>query len=249
MRKVYLLPNLFTTAALFMGLLAILNIISGEYLDACWLILLAAVLDGFDGKIARLTHTESYFGVQYDSLSDLVAFGVAPSLLMFKRLQDANPRLAIAITVLFTICSALRLARFNVQASREEKKNFTGLPVPAAAGTVLAAFLLFQDTYNPFVQRGLPILMVLLSYLMVSKISYPSFKTLDLEKRKPFDYLVSLSIVLSFILVLSQFKEVLLLVGFLIYVAWGIIGEFRVRFLHAPVADQSAKPSPVDPRR
>ena len=170
MKKIYLLPNLFTTASLFCGLLAILNVFdvatsarlaTYRYELSCWLILASAILDMLDGWVARMTHTESSFGVQYDSLADLVAFGVAPAILIYTRISEIdNPLVAEVITPVFAICGALRLARFNVQKSTTEKLSFTGLPIPAAAGTVVSGFLFFQkidpDWNREFVLRVLP---------------------------------------------------------------------------------------------
>ena len=226
MKKVYLLPNLFTTASLFCGMLAVTKIFQGpERLnDACWLILAAAVFDALDGTIARLTRTESAFGVNYDSLSDLVAFGVAPAVLMFVVLREEGMRIASGVTTLYAICGALRLARFNVQHTREERHAFTGLPVPAAAGMVVAAFLIYKrlDPISDLAAKALPFLLVILSCLMVSKIPYPSLRNLDIERRKPFDYLVLIIVVVCAILALPLYLDFLLLLGFAAYILYGV---------------------------
>jgi len=240
MRKVYVLPNLFTTASLFCGLLAMLNIYDAHYEMACTLILISAVMDALDGQIARLTGTQSYFGLNYDSLSDLVAFGVAPAMLIYSWLQAATggtaERIATGVASLYAICGALRLARFNVQALRVEKKSFTGLPIPAAAGAVVATFLAFWkmdfffDKEDHLFLRFLPIVFIGLSYLMVSNIPYPSLKHIDLERRKPFDYLVSVIIILCLIVALWQMRTLILFLGFWSYVIWGVLGRLvRVR--------------------
>ncbi len=235
MRKVYLLPNLFTTASLFCGLLSIIHIYGGEYDLACWLILVAAFLDWLDGRIARFTRTQSSFGVNYDSLADLVAFGVAPAMLIFTQVQSASGggmnRIAVGVSVLYAICGALRLARFNVQVSAEEKKAFTGLPIPAAAGAVVATFLLLWrvgavgEGEGTFILRIIPIPFVILSYLMVSNLHYPSLKNMDFERRKPFDYLVSVAIIVCFIVVMWQMRTFLIFFGFWSYVLSGILGR------------------------
>jgi CDP-diacylglycerol---serine O-phosphatidyltransferase len=236
MRKVYILPNLFTTGSLFCGLLAIIHIHEGLMDSACLLILISAVLDGLDGKIARLTRTQSAFGLNYDSLSDLVAFGVAPSLLIYTWLQAMSPsaetsHVATGIALLFAICGALRLARFNVQVTREENKKFTGIPIPSAAGTVVVTYLAFQKIAPVrngeilIITRMLPVLFVLLSCLMVSNLEYPSFKKFDFERKKPFDYLVSIIVVLCIAFALWQFRVMFLFVGFWTYIMWGIIGR------------------------
>lgn len=232
MRKVYILPNLFTTASLFCGLLAIIHIHGGRYELACTLILISAVLDALDGRIARLTRTQSPFGLNYDSLSDLVAFGVAPALLIYGWLQGVSSgglnRVAMGVSILYAICGALRLARFNVQVKKEEKKRFTGLPTPAAAGTVVATFLalwripLDESGISFLFLRLLPLLLIGLACLMVSNIPYPSMKSLDLERRKPFDYLVLIIIMLCFSVALWHMRTLILLLGFWLYVLWGI---------------------------
>lgn len=237
MRRIYLLPNLFTAASLFCGLLAILNIynvagapeeMTWRYEMSCWLILLAAVLDLLDGWVARMTHTESAFGVQFDSLADVVAFGVAPAILIYTRLVNMeNRQLADVITTLFAISGALRLARFNVQKAKTERKSFTGLPIPAAAGTIVSSYLFFQridpDWNNEFILKVLPFLVVGLSYLMVSKVNYPSFKQLDLERKKSFDVLLRIIIVLIIIgVALKMYLYALVFFGFAGYVLWGL---------------------------
>jgi CDP-diacylglycerol--serine O-phosphatidyltransferase len=206
-------------------MLAITRVFENEPRQACWLILLSAILDSLDGKIARLTHSESPFGINYDSLSDLVAFGVAPAALMFNVLSDeGGVKIASGVTTLYTICGALRLARFNVQRTREEKKAFTGLPIPAAAGTAVAAFLVYHrlDPISNVPAKVLPFLIVVLSCLMVSKVPYPSLKNVDVEHRQPFDYLVSIIVALCIILALWQFLDWLLLLGFVAYVTYGL---------------------------
>lgn len=236
MKKVYLLPNLFTASSLLCGLLAIINvfnaysgfgvIVDDELLkDACWLILLASLLDVLDGKIARLTHTQSAFGMHFDSLSDNIAFGVAPAILMYSLLSQTSKRIAICVCVLYAICGTLRLARFNVQAMKEEKKSFTGLPIPAAAGVLVSAFIVFHDSEYTWIFKALPILIVAIAYLMVSKVNYPSFKNLELEKRKEFEYLFTIVLVICLMVLLKNYKEYFLLVGFLGYAVYGFISH------------------------
>ncbi|MCX7019609.1 MAG: CDP-diacylglycerol--serine O-phosphatidyltransferase [Candidatus Sumerlaeota bacterium] len=248
MRKVYLLPNLFTTASLFCGLLSILNVFNVAdaaepntrlYEMTCWLIILSAMLDMLDGWVARATRTESFFGAQYDSLSDVVAFGVAPAVLIYTRLSGMqNRHAAEVITTLYCICGALRLARFNVQKSTVEKESFTGLPIPAAAGVVVSGFLFFQyidpGWDKKYVLNILPVMMVGLSYLMVSKINYPSFKQLGLERRKPFDVLPVIVILITIAIGLKNHLPTLLFIGFIGYVAWGVIWHAITSFTKTP---------------
>src|SRR5690606_432072 len=142
MKPVYVLPNLFTTASLFMALFSIISTSAGHYRTACFAILASAVFDALDGPVARMTRTSSSFGVQYDSLADTVAFGVAPAFLMYSKLESINsslglppwaPRMALGVCGLYAVCGAIRLARFNIQVSSEEKLHFTGMPIPSAA--------------------------------------------------------------------------------------------------------------------
>ena len=259
MKRIYLLPNLFTTGSLFCGLLAILHVFNVATSDlftphryelACWLIIAAAVLDLLDGWVARMTRTESLFGVQYDSLADVVSFGVAPAILIYTRLSEMeNRHAAEVITILFCICGALRLARFNVQKSRTEKLSFTGLPIPAAAGTVVTGFLFFQsidpDWDKQFVLNILPVMMVGLSYLMVSKVNYPSFKQLRMEGRKRFDALPLIVLTVAMGVALKNHLTALMFLGFLGYITWGLATEAAVTL---GLRSRTAESTPAGPR-
>jgi CDP-diacylglycerol--serine O-phosphatidyltransferase len=177
-----------------------------------------------------MTRSESLFGVHYDSLADVVAFGVAPALLIYTRLSNMHNRHAAeVIATLYVICGALRLARFNVQKGRVEKLSFTGLPIPAAAGTVVSSFLFFQhidpDWDKQFVLKVLPFLIVGLSYLMVSKVNYPSFKQLHIERRQPFNALFVLVVLGTIAFLLKDYYETILAAGFVGYVVWGLCGR------------------------
>ncbi len=253
MRKVYLLPNLFTAGSLLCGLLAIIDVfnayagldeIKGDQLliHACWLILLAAVLDALDGKIARLTRTQSAFGVNFDSLSDLVSFGVAPGILMYSLLAQGNSRIAASVSILYAICGALRLARFNVQAAKEEKKSFTGLPIPGAAGVVVSSFIIFRDINSHWVFKVLPVMMVFISYLMVSNINYPSFKNIQLEKRKEFEYLFTVILLICIVVLLKQYKEYFIFAGFFGYAIYGVSKFIIIELFGMPASENTATP-------
>lgn len=250
MRKVFLLPSLITCASMFCGVMAILNVINvaeygdnfdnHRYIFSCWLILAAAVLDLMDGLVARLTRTESLFGAQLDSLADVVAFGVAPAILIYTRMSNMeNRHVAEATAMFFAVCGALRLARFNVQKTRVEKKSFTGLPIPAAAGMVVSSFLFFQridpEWDRKFILNFIPVMMLGLAFLMVSTISYPSFKQLKLERRKQFDVLPLLLLAAAMLLFLKEFLEHLVFAGFMIYVLGGVFGHATRRWWHKPV--------------
>jgi CDP-diacylglycerol--serine O-phosphatidyltransferase len=203
-RGTFLIPNLITTASLFSGFYAIVSAIKGRFEPAALAILVAMVLDGLDGRLARLTQTTSGFGVQYDSLSDLVAFGVAPALLVYLwALQDFG-RFGWVAAFLFVACGALRLARFNVQTGSIDPRYFNGLPIPAAAAFV-ATGVLFYLTLGDWAYLRHAYVMVMiyvLSFLMVSNIKFYSFKQPDLFKRHPFQTLVAL--VLIFVVVATE---------------------------------------------
>lgn len=223
MKKVYILPNLFTTASLFYGILAIIKVFHGDYDTACWYIIISGMFDAMDGKVARLTKTVSEFGINYDSLSDLVVFGVAPACLIYSKFAVSKaivgfPSVTLTgIVALYIICAAMRLARFNVQQNNVEKKAFTGLPTPAAAGTIVTFNLAFGDITNPGLLKFIPIMMIVLSYLMVSKVPYPSSKGLELEKRKQFDYLVTIIIILCGIYAFREYIHYILFAICFIY--------------------------------
>jgi CDP-diacylglycerol--serine O-phosphatidyltransferase len=193
-KSVYILPNLFTTASLFSGFLGLLWASGGHFESCAIAIFFSALMDALDGKVARLTGTSSEFGIQFDSLSDLVAFGVTPGFLIFHAYLQVYDRLGIAAAFLFTVCAALRLARFNVQTATANKRFFTGLPAPAA-GCSLAGVVLIAPFLPEFLQGGLTgalalMLTVGIAFLMVSTIRYASFKELGAFKARPFRNMV-----------------------------------------------------------
>lgn len=237
-KGVYLLPNLFTTASLFTGFMAIVWASQGAFELSAMGILFSALMDGLDGKVARLTKTTSEFGVQYDSLADLAAFGVAPGFMIYAwALQDFG-RYGTAAAFLFATCSALRLARFNVAAaSGGSKKFFTGLPTPAA-GCTLATLVFFKPYLPDLLQGGVPafslMLTVLVAFLMVSRVRYYAFKEFGLFTAHKFRSMVT-AIVL-FTLIISAPK----LLGFLIcfgYIVSGFVYTFVLlpRKAHLPL--------------
>lgn len=189
MRKgVYLLPNLFTTASLFCGFYSIIASVKGNFSIAATAILIAIVLDGLDGRIARITNTMSKFGAEYDSLSDLVSFGVAPAVLMYTWSLFQHGKWGWLAAFLFVICGAMRLARFNVQINLIDSRVFNGLPIPAAAANVATAVLLYyyMGGEGRFSNLGIILSMVGVSLLMVSSVKYYSFKDLNFFARQPF---------------------------------------------------------------
>jgi len=213
MRKgIYILPNLLTTGNLLCGFWSIISVFQERFYLAAVAILLAAVFDVFDGKVAKLSGTTSKFGMQYDSLADLVSFGIAPALLAFSWALRPYGKFGWLAAFLFVACGAIRLARYNVLASTGETKYFKGLPIPVAAAMIAFTILLyFQLIETDWVKDIVILVMIyILAFLMVSNIRYFSFKELNLAKRKPFSILIfvvlSLTvIVMEPVIVLSAF--------------------------------------------
>lgn len=224
---IYVLPNLLTTMNMFSGFLAIVYAIKGEFVIAAYAIVAAAIFDQLDGRVARLTHSMSKFGAEYDSLCDLVSFGVAPSVLLYLWALQPFGRIGWLASFLFTACGALRLARFNVQATIIEKAYFQGLPIPMAAGIVASSVLAFTDLgIEPQGHWGLLAMTALLSLVMVSTFRYRSFKDIDLKERLPFTYLVAGVAILALIAIRP---EVTLFILFLTYAVLGaVVGILRL---------------------
>jgi CDP-diacylglycerol--serine O-phosphatidyltransferase len=219
-RGIYILPNLFTSCSLFGGFYAIIAAVQGRFDAAAIAILISSLFDGLDGKIARFTDTTTKFGAEYDSLSDLVAFGVAPGLLAFLWSLKPYGRLGWLAVFLYIICGALRLARFNIQKNSLESRHFKGLPIPGAA-IFIATLVLFMHSIGGLDRNQhimLVIIMYVLSFLMVSTIDYFSFKGLGLFKRKPFNALVATILLL---IVVASKPALMLFLFSTIYVVSG----------------------------
>jgi CDP-diacylglycerol--serine O-phosphatidyltransferase len=221
MRKgVYILPNLFTTGNLFCGFWAIISVFQEKFFYAAIAILLASLFDVLDGKVARFSGATSKFGIQYDSLADLVSFGVAPAVLAFSWALRPYGKFGWLAAFIFVACGALRLARFNVQTSSGETKYFKGLPIPVAASMIALTILLYLRLIETGWVKDIIILIMIwvLAFLMVSNIRYPSFKELDLARRKPFS--IFIFVVLSMIVIVME--PVIVLFGFvLLYIFSG----------------------------
>ncbi len=226
-RGIYLLPNLFTTANLFAGFFSIITAINGNFYVAAATVFVAMVLDSLDGRVARLTNTQSAFGAEYDSLSDMVAFGLAPAVLAYEWALSELGNVGLTVAFIYVACAALRLARFNTQIGKVDKRWFIGLASPAAAG-VVAGWVWAVWALDEVGIRGvdLPLILVMLfalmvaaaGLLMVSNIKYYSFKDLDLKGCVPF--VAILIVVLVFAVVFSDPPRILLLI-FLAYAASG----------------------------
>jgi len=200
-KGIYVLPNLFTTASLFSGFYAIVASMKGHFEVAAVAVLIAAVLDALDGRIARMTNTTSKFGAEYDSLSDLVAFGVAPAILAYTWSLAEFGKWGWLVSFLFVTCGALRLARFNIQIGIIESRVFNGLPIPGAAAIVATGVLLYYKLggHGQFHHVGVLLSVFVLSLFMVSSIKYYSFKDLNFFARKPFMSFILIILVLVLI--------------------------------------------------
>jgi len=205
-RGIYLLPNLFTTGAMFGGFYAITSAMNGRFETAAISMFIAMVLDGLDGRVARLTNTQSEFGVQYDSLSDMVSFGVAPAMVMYLWTLSTMGQVGLFAAFVHMAGGALRLARFNTQVETADKRYFQGLPSPAAAA-VLAGGLLFciENEYNVENIKYLVLVTTICTgLLMVSNFRYSSFKEIDFKNKVPFIVAIIAMLAISFIMAQPQ---------------------------------------------
>jgi CDP-diacylglycerol--serine O-phosphatidyltransferase len=219
-RGIYILPNLFTTAALFAGFYAIVQAMNGRFEQSAVAIFIAMVLDGLDGRVARLTHTQSAFGAEYDSLSDMVSFGAAPSLVVYEWALKGMGKLGWIAAFIYCACAALRLARFNTNLEIIDKRYFQGLPSPAAAALVAGLVWVMLDLgYTGEDARWYAcILTIFAGVTMVSNIRYWSGKDINLRRSVPF--IVVPAIGLGYIL-LSSYPPGVLFALFLVYALSG----------------------------
>jgi len=221
-KGIYLLPNGLTLCGMFFGFYSILSAIKGNYLHAAWAIMLAGIFDGLDGWVARLTHSTTRFGIELDSLSDLVAFGVAPAVMMYKWSIAPFGRIGIAVAFLFTACGALRLARYNVQMGSTESKAFTGMPIPGAASVLASLVIFYHEVWDGMPEKNMFVLFLtmFLALLMVSTLRFHGLKEIDFSQRKPFWILVAFVLVIAVVII---HPAVALFVFAMIYLAEGII--------------------------
>jgi CDP-diacylglycerol---serine O-phosphatidyltransferase len=249
-RGVYILPNLFTTGGLLSGFYSVILTLSGQYEMAAFMILVAHLFDGLDGRIARLTRTTSRFGVEYDSLADLIAFGVAPGILVYEWALKPWGTWGWLAASLYVTCGALRLARFNVQVDFAEKRAFTGMPIPAAAdmiaSTVLVYFLFGGEgaTHKHII---LLLLIYALAIFMVSSLPFYSFKDIDWQRRQPFSLLIVLVVAIT--LLLAQ-PRIALFAGISLYMlsgpTWWVLRRMR-RVRGRPAAKAEGVGGPSEP--
>ena len=215
----YLLPNFFTALSAFFGVMSIIASSQGKFEKAFIYIVLSLIADGLDGRVARLTNTTSKFGVEFDSLADLVAFGVAPSMMLFFAIGQDYGKFGALVSGLFVVFGAIRLARFNVTTGELDPRYFIGLPIPTAA-VVLGSWIMLDIKYN----GGLNLLILLgalfLAFLMVSNFRYPSFKKINFNKNVAIKVLVLIIVLASFVYLYPVEAIALLLT---VYTFYGVI--------------------------
>ena len=241
-KGIYIIPSMFTCGNASFGILSILASINGEteghFIRAAWFLIGALACDIVDGRIARMTKTTSDFGMQLDSLSDLISFGMAPAMMMYMLVLKEMGKIGVAIAVLYVLCCTLRLARFNVLAqSGEVKKHFTGLPTPASAGVLISFVLSFKllspegyalnaktipalQSLMPAFFKIMPVVIVILSFLMVSNVPYLSFKKVKMTKVRTIEFFAFLIVLIILIVVYPQ--NIIFLI-FSIYAISGLV--------------------------
>lgn len=242
-RGVLLLPSLFTVANIFCGFSAIIQAANGKYVLAAGLIVVASILDGLDGRVARITGGTSEFGLQFDSIADTVSFGVAPAYVMYIWALQPLHRLGWAASFLYVICAAARLARFNMQHAVSDNRYFIGLPTPPAAVALSGVVLFFQIPIADMrVSGAAGGLLAVMSLLMVSRMRYRSFKDLVLPPRRPYLAIIGMAAVL--VVVVIEPALFVLVVGF-IYVLSGPLALAGRRWRRRAGASRSPKPAGV----
>jgi CDP-diacylglycerol--serine O-phosphatidyltransferase len=238
-KGIHILPSLFTTGNVFCGFYAFIAVLNEQFYFAAWAIVAGMIFDGLDGRIARLTKTTSAFGEQYDSLADIITFGMAPAFLAYSWVLKPFGRLGWMAAFLFLLCATLRLARFNVTNPEIRSKHFIGLPSPASAVVIASIVIAFEDLFatrmNPFI---MVMVVYALAFLMVSNIKYPAFKQFDFKKRVVFSRFL---FVILFIYVLATIPRVAL---FILGVTYAIIGPIGLLLKNKKLEAESSKTSP-----
>lgn len=247
-RGIYLLPNLFTTAALFSGFFAVLSAVDGRFEHAALAIFAAMILDGLDGRVARMTHTQTAFGAEYDSLSDMVAFGLAPGLVMYLWALQPLGKFGWFAAFIYVASAALRLARFNTQIGKTDKRWFIGLPSPAAAAVTAGWVWVLTDYGVSSVEVSIPsaVLTIAIGLSMVTNLRYYSFKDVNFRGKVPFFALVVIA--LGIAVVMSQPATVLFLLFFAYALSGMVTTALRKQRLRKAVASTADK-SPQTPEK
>ena len=215
-KLIYILPNLFTALSVFFGMMSVIASSQGKFEKAFIYIILSFIADGLDGRVARLTNTSSKFGLEFDSLADIVAFGVAPAMMTFFSIGQNYGKFGALITGLFVVFGAIRLARFNVTTENNDPSVFIGLPIPTAAA-VLASFNMLNLELNHSLNIIILIFALILGLLMVSNVRFPSFKKVDISKNAKLKVLIAIIILASFLYLYPIWTLAITLGGYTLY--------------------------------
>ena len=214
---IYILPNLFTASSIFVGVISIVEASKGNFVLASWLILLALIFDGLDGRVARMTNTTSQFGVEFDSLADIISFGIAPAMILYFFIGQVFGRFGILVSALYVIFGAIRLARFNISTAKTDPNVFIGLPIPTAAVFVSMWILLFNKYNLQDYSIVLLFLALGVAVLMVSNFRYPSFKKVELDKPMVFKTMIMLMLIASMIYLYSAEGFAIVILAYTLY--------------------------------
>lgn len=235
-KGIYLLPNFLTSLSLLSGFYAIVSSVDKRFTHAAIAIFIAAVFDMLDGRVARMTNSSSRFGLEYDSLSDVIAFGVAPAILAYLWALQSYGKFGWLAAFLYVACGALRLARFNIQVDSAQKKHFLGLPIPAAASTIAGIVLFYSwiGYLGGLKTVIMPVVIYVLALLMVSKFRYISFKEMGFIKTRPF--MSTVGIILILVIVLTE-PYLTLFVATSAYAISGPVYSLILRFRKAPAEE------------
>ena len=214
---IYILPNFFTASSIFIGVISIVEASKGHFVLASWLILLALIFDGLDGRVARMTNTTSKIGVEFDSLADIISFGIAPAMLLYFFIGHEFGRFGILVSALYVIFGAIRLARFNISTAKTDPNVFIGLPIPTAAIFVSMWILLFHKYTLENYSIILLFLALGVAILMVSNFRYPSFKKIQLGKPMVFKTLILLTMAASLLYLFSAEGFAIIILTYILY--------------------------------
>jgi CDP-diacylglycerol---serine O-phosphatidyltransferase len=248
-RGVFLAPATITSIGLLSGFYSAISSIAGHFELAAVMIMVAFICDGLDGRVARLSRTSSQFGIEYDSLSDVVAFGMAPAILAYTWALQPIGGLGVAIAGLFVVCAALRLARFNVQTASVDKRRFVGLPVPGAAAMIAGialAYSYFEFSSPKALCSAMAPITLTLAGLMISRVPYPSFKGLNLEKRAQIELTIAAIITAAFLVAMPQLTVFLLASAFVLAGPYLMLVKGERTPTKAPVLHQVSEPKSVE---
>ena len=238
-KLIYILPNLFTAASIFFGVISIISTLNGNFTKAIIFIFLSLVCDGLDGRVARLTNTASKFGVEFDSLADIIAFGVAPAFLFYIVIGKEFGRVGSLLTAIYIIFGAIRLARFNVTTGTCDPSVFIGLPIPTAAiwlAVMVGVYLEYSFFMNLQVLYLLAVAVI--SVLMVSNVRFPSFKKINLKKMNFYKVLIALVIICSLFYIRPLELTAVLTSGYILYGIVRAIYYFYDRKIRKKVKDE-----------